>query len=102
MKAITVTGISLTVDPNCDIQLVFYKWETDDGAWGYETAMMDENCGNDWVPATMNGTNKLREIVQVAYPDRFSEHYDHLIHKVAHGASREVYVSDEDYAKLFG
>jgi hypothetical protein len=47
MKTITVTGISLTVDTNSDIQLAFYKWESEDGSrWGYETAMLDENSGD--------------------------------------------------------
>lgn len=102
MKAIIISGISLTVDPDHDIQLAFYKWETEDASrWGYETAMLDENIGDDWVPGSMNFTNKLWEIIQCAYPDDFSVHYDHIIMKVVHGASREVYVSEGDYERLF-
>jgi hypothetical protein len=102
MKTITITGISLTVDTNSDIQLVFYKWETEDGSrWGYETAMLDENSGDDWFPATMTYSNKLFEIIKCAYPDNYDTHYDYIIMKVAHGASREVYVSEGDYERLF-
>jgi hypothetical protein len=102
MKTITITGISLTVDTNSDIQLAFYKWETEDGShWGYETAMLDENSGDDWFPATMTYTNKLLEIIKCAYPDNHDTHYDYIIMKVAHGASREVYVSEGDYERLF-
>ena len=101
MKEITVTGISLTMDPNCDIQLLFYKLETEDGAWAYETAMIDENSDSSWVPATESRTNKLWEIVHEAYPCDQAETFSHMLYKIAYGASREIYLSEKDYERIF-
>lgn len=90
-KTYTIYGINTATDFNNGLMLTTYAITHADGIVNYEVSFYDE-VDAKWLPANNEGNkNILYSILK-----NNDQIYNHLISKISNGASREIYIINNE------
>lgn len=83
-----IQGIQSTFDYDKELPVVLFRLDEENGDYHYCTATMIDG---DWVPATMEQTDELLEVLKKRNVESARDEYNYLIGKINGGASREFF-----------
>lgn len=83
-----IQGIQSTFDYDKELPVVLFRLDEENGDYHYCTATMIDG---DWVPATMEQTDELLEVLKKRNVESARDEYNYLISKINGGASREFF-----------
>lgn len=83
-----IQGIQSTFDYDKELPVVLFRLDEENGDYHYCTATMIDG---EWVPATMEQTDELLEVLKKRNVESARDEYNYLIGKINGGASREFF-----------